>query len=68
MEATERGQGICILAEPLGRGIPGLVQLQVDDEPPSLPVYLAYHREIRNVPRVRLVLRTLEAALRQGLA
>jgi hypothetical protein len=34
---------------------------------PTMQVYLAFHRELRNVPRVRLVIDTLDAALRDGL-
>ncbi len=65
--ATEQGQGICLLAQAQARQIPSLVQLDTDELPPSAPVFLAYHRELRNTPRVRLVLDALEAALRQGL-
>jgi DNA-binding transcriptional LysR family regulator len=67
-EATEQGQGICLMAEALGRSLPGLVKLDIDVEPPSVPVYLVFHRELRRVPRVRLVTDALEAALRIGLA
>jgi DNA-binding transcriptional LysR family regulator len=67
LEAALQGQGIVLLADTAGRATPGLVRLEVDAELPSIPVFLAYHRELRNVPRVRLVLDTLDAALREGL-
>jgi DNA-binding transcriptional LysR family regulator len=67
LEATLQGQGIALLADAAARATAGLVRLEVDAELPSVPVYLAYHRELRNVPRVRLVLDTLDAALREAL-
>jgi DNA-binding transcriptional LysR family regulator len=66
-EATEQGLGICMLAEATARGLPSLVRLDVDDELPSLPVYLSYHRELRTVPRIRLVLDALADAMRAAL-
>ncbi|PTL76289.1 LysR family transcriptional regulator [Vitiosangium sp. GDMCC 1.1324] len=67
-EAAERGQGICLMAEAHGRTVDGLVRLDVDVALPSVPVFLVFHRELRNVPRVRVVVNTLEAALRHGLS
>ncbi|MGK4002675.1 LysR family transcriptional regulator [Sorangium sp. So ce1036] len=67
LEAALQGQGIAVLSEPAVRSTPGLVRLEVDAELPSVPVFLAYHRELRNVPRVRLVLDTLDTALRDAL-
>lgn len=66
-EAAERGQGICMLAEAHGRTVEELVRLDVDATLPSVPVFLVFHRELRTVPRVRVVVNALEAALRQGL-
>lgn len=67
-EAAELGQGICMLAEAQGRTVEGLVRLDVDAALPSVPVFLVFHRELRTVPRVRVVVNALEAALRQGLS
>jgi molybdate transport repressor ModE-like protein len=63
-EAAEQGQGILILSA--GVVMPGseLVRLETEAQLPSVPVYLAYHRELRGVKRVRLVIDALEAALR----
>lgn len=66
-EAASQGMGICALADAAARSRSELVRLTFDAELPSSPVYLAFHRELRQVPRVRLVIDTLEAALREGL-
>jgi DNA-binding transcriptional LysR family regulator len=67
LEATVQGQGICMLPEATSRAIPDVMRLEVDAELPSSPVFLAYHRELRHVPRVRVVLDALSAALLDGL-
>jgi DNA-binding transcriptional LysR family regulator len=67
LEATLQGQGIAVLADSGGRSLPGLVRLEIETELPSVPVYLVFHRELRRVRRVRLVVDTLAASLREGL-
>jgi molybdate transport repressor ModE-like protein len=66
-EALEQGQGIGVLAEPLGRASPVLVRLDTEGPLPSAPLYLVFHRELRRVPRCRKVIDALDAALRHGL-
>lgn len=66
-EATELGQGICVLANAQARGST-LVRLETSAVPPAMPVFLVFHRELRGVAHVRATLRALETALRQGLA
>lgn len=56
-----------MIANAAVRSAPGRVRLDVDAELLSPPVYLAFHRELRHVPRVRLVIDALAAALRDGL-
>ncbi len=68
IEATVRGMGICVLVEAQAREVQGLVRLDVDATPPTVPIYLLYHRELRQVARYRIVARALESALRSGLA
>jgi DNA-binding transcriptional LysR family regulator len=63
-EAAEQGQGILILGGGLVEEGSQLVRLETEVELPSVAVYLAYHRELRDVKRVRLVLDALEAAIR----
>jgi DNA-binding transcriptional LysR family regulator len=67
-EAVEQGQGIALMSVPQVAGSSPLVRLKTDCEFPSVPVYLAYHRELRGVKRVRLVLDALEAAIRTATA
>jgi DNA-binding transcriptional LysR family regulator len=66
-EATEQGQGICLLPDAMVHAVPGLARLEVDAPLPSCPVYLAYHRDRRNVPGVRAVIDALGTALADGL-
>jgi DNA-binding transcriptional LysR family regulator len=62
-EAAELGQGILLGALPLSANSE-LVRLETDAELPWISLYLAYHRELRTVKRVRLVLDAVEAAIR----
>lgn len=68
-QAAEQGEGLCVLAVAQVRAsASALVRVDTDSAPPPAPVYLAYHRELRRVPRVRAVLEVLDRALRLGLA
>jgi DNA-binding transcriptional LysR family regulator len=67
-EAAEQGQGILVLGAGLVTQDSELVRLETEARLPSVPVYLAYHRELRGVKRVRLVLDALEAAIRASAA
>jgi DNA-binding transcriptional LysR family regulator len=67
LEAALQGQGIALLAHAAVRGLDGLARLEHDADPPSIPLYVAYHRDLRKVPRVRLVVDTLSAGLREAL-
>lgn len=67
LDATQRGQGIAMLAEPAARDLEGLVQIEVDGNPPRIPVFLAFHRELRKVPRIRAVIGAIESAFRARL-
>jgi DNA-binding transcriptional LysR family regulator len=67
-EAAELGQGILMLGAGLVTADSELVRLETEVRPPSVPVYLVFHRELRQVKRVRLVLDALEAALRAATA
>lgn len=64
-QAVLSGIGIGLLME--GHAAPSLVQLDVDDTPPAVEVYLAFHRDSKKTPRVRMVVRELEAEFRRQL-
>lgn len=68
VEAALSGQGLAVLSEPAAHELPGLVRIEVSDaELPEVAIYLAYHREVRRVPRVRLVIDALTAMGREAL-
>ncbi|MBC8074118.1 MAG: LysR family transcriptional regulator [Deltaproteobacteria bacterium] len=67
VEATVQGQGIAVLADSAIRGTQGVVRLETDVELPVVPVYIAYLKELRTVPRIRLVVESLIAAGKEGL-
>lgn len=66
-EAVLAGLGIGLLGEAQALEFDGLVRLETDERPPSVEVYLAFHRDARKTPRVRVVVRELEAELRRRL-
>lgn len=68
-EAIKREQGVGVLAELVGDADDALVRLDVPHAPlPSIPVWLAQHRERRRAPAIRLVGSAIEAACRAQLA
>lgn len=66
-QAVLAGMGIGLLSEVQGRTFPGLVQLDVEQTPPHVDVFLAFHRDARKKPRVRTVLKEIEAETRRQL-
>ena len=67
LEACRLGLGLTLMPDGLARNLPELIRLGTDVALPTMSVYLAFHRELRGVPRFRLVIDTLDAALRAGL-
>lgn len=66
-EAVIAGLGIGLLGEAQASGLDGLVRLETDERPPSVEVYLVFHRDAKQTPRVRVVVRELEAEIRRHL-
>lgn len=67
LEATRQGQGIAVLSDITGRQ-EGLVRLRFARAVPALTIYLVSHRETRRTPRIQLVARAVETAVRERLA
>lgn len=65
--ATQQGQGICLLPDAVAHQGLGLVRLDAGVEHPSAPVYLAFHRDRRRIPGVRVAIDELTAALKAAL-
>lgn len=66
-EAVREGQGLGVLPELIADADPLLQKIAVDHPPPELHVWLAWHRELRSVPRVRAVADTIIEAFRARL-
>lgn len=67
-EGAVAGQGIAALPTLLGEAAPSLRRLRLAEDPPGKPVFLAMHRDLRAVPRVRAVADALAAEARRVLA
>lgn len=66
-EAMLAGMGLGILGEAQGAAL-GLVRIETESMPPPVDVFVAFHRDVRNMPRVRVVVREIEAEIRRTLA
>lgn len=65
--AVLAGMGIGLLGAAQGAALPGLVQLDTERPPPPVDVFLAFHRDARKTPRVRVVVKEIEADARRLL-
>ncbi len=65
LEAARQGQGLAVLAELVGDAEPTLQRVETDRAPLEVPVFLVFHRALRDVARVRLVSDAIEAAFRR---
>jgi DNA-binding transcriptional LysR family regulator len=51
-----RGAGLAVLPRPLGDQTPGIVALDIDETPPGRDTFVGYHRDLRQLPRLRALL------------
>ena len=66
-EALIAGMGIGTLGVAQGAAL-DLVRIETETMPPPVDVFIAFHRDVRNMPRVRVVVREIEAEIRRALA
>lgn len=66
--ALVAGMGIGVLSEVQGTTFPTLVQLDLDRTPPHVDVFIAFHRDAKKTPRVRVVAKELQAELNRQLS
>lgn len=66
-EAVVHGMALGVLGDPQA-GELGLVRIDTDSVPPPVDVFLAFHRDARDTPRVRVALKAIELELRRLLA
>lgn len=65
--AVLAGMGIGLLGAVQATSLPGLVQLDIEQPTPPVEVFLAFHRDSRKTPRVRVVAKEIEADARRQL-
>ena len=68
LEGCVAGQGIAALPTLMAGSVPGLRRLRLDEDPPSKPIFLAMHRDMRAVPRVRAFAGVLAKEITRTLA
>ncbi len=68
VEGAVLGQGIAALPVLLAEGIEALRRIRLDEDPPTKPVFLAMHRDMRSVPRVRALGEALANELTRELS
>lgn len=66
-QAVLAGMGIGLLGVVQARTLPGLVQLDTEQSPPPVDVFLAFHRDGRRAPRIRVVVREIQAVARSQI-
>lgn len=54
--AVLAGAGIAVLPDQMARQIPGLIRFDIAPPPPSREVWVGYHRDLRRLRRLRVVL------------
>ena len=67
MEATLQSQGLAVLPDLVAGPRTELVRLESKPAPPSVMTWLVFHRELRQVPRVRAVAEAIVKTARARL-
>ncbi len=55
-QMCRKGVGIAVLPRPVGDQIVGLRRMDLDDAPPSREIWIGYHRDLKQLPRLRAFL------------
>ena len=50
-----------VLPRPLGNATPNVVALEVNDPPPGRDIFVGYHRDLRRLKRLRMLLELVVA-------
>jgi len=66
-QAVQAGMGIGFLGVVQATALPGLVQLEIEHTPPPVEVFLAFRRDARKTPRVRVIAKEIEANARRQI-
>ncbi|HEX9446778.1 MAG TPA: LysR family transcriptional regulator [Dongiaceae bacterium] len=62
-QACRAGAGLAVLPRPLGDNIPGLTRIDLGEAPPGRDVWVGYHRDLRQLARLRALLDATLAAI-----
>jgi DNA-binding transcriptional LysR family regulator len=65
--AVLAGMGIGLLGAVQATTLPGLVQLDLEQTPPHVGIFLAFHRDARKTPRIGVVAKEIEADARRQI-
>jgi DNA-binding transcriptional LysR family regulator len=65
--AVLAGMGIGLLGVVQGTSLPGLLQLDLEQTPPGVDVFLAFRSDARKTPRIRVVAKEIEADARRQI-
>lgn len=57
------GAGVCVLPRPLGDGLAGLERLDLGEDPPGRDTWMGYHRDLRQLARLRALMDFVAARL-----
>ena len=55
------GAGLAVLPRPLGNATSNVVALEVNDPPPGRDIFVGYHRDLRRLKRLRMLLELVVA-------